>query len=236
MTARAPRALLLAALVVMLAPPLRAQGRSMNSLDTDEIAAGWQLLFDGTSTAQWRGYHSDSMPAGWHAEQGLLVKSGSTNDIITRAEYRDFELDLEWRIERGGNAGIFYRATEEYPKVYWTGPEYQLLDDPNHPDGRNRLTSAAAAYGLYPSPAGVVHPAGEWNRTRIIVQGNHVEHWLNGTRVVSYELGSADWQEKVNASKFAAWPQYGRAARGHIAIQGDHNGELALRNIKILPR
>lgn len=233
---RALRNALLVGLVLVATGALPAQGRPLNTLSSDEVAAGWRLLFDGTSTAQWRGYHQDTMPSGWHAENGVLVKSGSTNDIITREEFTDFELDLEWKIETGGNAGIFYRATEEYPKVYWTGPEYQLLDDPNHPDGRNRLTSVGAAYGLYPSPSGVEHPAGEWNSTRIIVQGNHVEHWLNGTRLVAYELKSPEWREKVNASKFAAWPQYGLAARGHIAIQGDHNGELSLRNIKILPR
>ncbi len=236
MTIRALRNALLVGLALAGTGSLHAQGRAINTLSSDEIAAGWRLLFDGVSTAQWRGYHEDSMPAGWHADQGVLVKSGSTNDIITREEFSDFELDLDWKIEHGGNAGIFYRATEEYPKVYWTGPEYQLLDDPNHPDGRNRLTSVGSAYGLYPSPSGVEHPAGEWNTTRIIVQGNHVEHWLNGTRLVAYELRSPDWLEKVNASKFADWPQYGLAARGHIAIQGDHNGELSLRNIRILPR
>ncbi len=233
MIVRALRTMALLGVVVLLAPRAHAQ---VNTLSASERAAGWQLLFDGTSVSQWRGYHEDSMPAGWHPENGVLVKTGSTNDIITRAEFTDFELDLDWKIEHGGNAGIFYRATEEYPKVYWTGPEYQLLDDPNHPDGRNRLTSVGAAYGLYPSPSGIEHPAGEWNSTRIIVQGNHVEHWLNGTKLLEYELKSPDWVAKVNASKFSTWPQYGLARRGHIAIQGDHTGELQLRNIKILVR
>ncbi|HWJ14146.1 MAG TPA: DUF1080 domain-containing protein, partial [Gemmatimonadaceae bacterium] len=114
-----------------------------------------------------------------------------------------------------------------------TGPEYQLLDDANAPDGKNRLTSAASAYGLYAPPAGVVKPADEWNTTRIVVNGAHVEHWLNGQKVVSYELWSPDWKAKVAASKFKDWPNYGLAKRGHIAIQGDHNGALAIRNIRI---
>ncbi len=144
-----------------------------------------------------------------------------------------FELSLDWKLSPGGNAGIFYRATEEYEKIYWSGTEYQLLDDARHPDGRNRLTSAAAAYGLYAPPAGVVHAAGEWNSTRIVVRGTHVEHWLNGQKVVEYDYGSPDWEAKVKNSKFGEWPHYGRATRGYIGIQGDHDGTLMLRNIKV---
>ena len=139
------------------------------------------------------------------------------------------------RIGSGGNAGIFYRGTEEYEHVYWSAPEYQLLDDAKAPDGKNRLTSVGAAYGLYPSPAGIEKPADQWNTTRIVARGNHVEHWLNGTKLLEYELGSPDWQAKVKASKFAVWPNYGKSARGLIAIQGDHDGALSLRNIRIRP-
>ncbi len=232
---RTPRLAVLLGSLLVTTTPVAAQAGPPNTLTTSETARGWRLLFDGESPAQWRGYRSDTLPAGWQAREGLLIKTGSTGDLVTRELFGDFELILEWRLEHGGNAGLFYRATEEYPKVYWTGPEYQLLDDPNHPDGRNRLTSVGAAYGLYPSPAGVEHPAGEWNTTRIVVVGRHVEHWLNGTQLLRYELQSPDWLAKVAESKFAAWPRYGLAPRGHIAVQGDHNGELALRNIKILP-
>lgn len=207
---------------------------NINALSSAEQQAGWTALFDGHSMAAWRGYQADTMPSGWHAIDGILTKSASVGDIVTRAEYGDFDLRLDWRLDKGGNAGIFYHGTEEYPKIYWTGPEYQLLDDANAPDGRNRLTSAGAAYGLYPAPAGVVHPAGEWNTTRIVVKGHHVEHWLNGTKLLEYTLRSADWTAKVAASKFSAWPHYGLMERGHIAIQGDHDGELSLRNIRIL--
>jgi hypothetical protein len=125
-----------------------------------------------------------------------------------------------------------YRVSETAGNTYETGPEMQVLDDARHADGRSRLTAAGAAYGLYPAPEGVVKPAGEWNQARLVVNGNRVEHWLNGQQVVAYELGSADWQQKVQASKFAAWSGYGRNARGHIALQ-DHGDRVAFRNIRI---
>ena len=194
---------------------------------------GWRALVEGNSLAAWRGYKADNVPDGWRAENGMLLKEKPVADIVTRDEFGDFELSLEWRVSEGGNAGIFYRGTEEYPRVYWSAPEYQLLDDDKAADGKSRLTSAGAAYGLYPSPAGHLKPVGEWNETRIIAKGAHVEHWLNGTKLVEYELWSADWKEKVAASKFSAWPNYGLAKRGRIALQGDHNGALSFRNIRI---
>ncbi|HEX8851503.1 MAG TPA: DUF1080 domain-containing protein [Gemmatimonadaceae bacterium] len=195
--------------------------------------AAWRSLIEQSSAPAWRGYKSDSLPKGWSVKDGVLSKSASVEDLVSRDQFGDFELSLDWMLSRGGNAGIFYRATEEYDKVYWSGPEYQLLDDANHPDGKSRLTSAGAAYGIYPSPAGIVKPAGQWNTTRIVVRGNHVEHWLNGQKVVEYDLASPDWEAKVKASKFSAYPDYGRAKQGHIAIQGDHDGTLSIRNAKI---
>jgi hypothetical protein len=162
-----------------------------------------------------------------------LTKSVGTDDIITREPYSDFELELDWKLSAGGNAGIFYRATEEYDHIYWSGPEYQLLDDAGHPDGKNRLTAAGSSYALYPAEAGVVKPAGEWNSTRIVVRGAHVEHWLNGKKLVELELWSPDWQARVAKSKFSEWKDYGRARSGYIGIQGDHDGTLSLRNIRI---
>jgi hypothetical protein len=173
------------------------------------------------------------MPNGWRVENGTLTKDTSVADIMTSDQFGDFELSLDWKIGSGGNAGIFYRGTEEYEHIYWSAPEYQLLDDANAADGKNRLTSAAAAYALYAPPAGIVKPAGEWNTTRILAKGAHVEHWLNGQKVVEYELWSPDWEAKVKASKFKDWPNYGRSKSGYIAIQGDHNGVLSLRNVKI---
>jgi hypothetical protein len=193
----------------------------------------WRTLFDGTNTDAFRGYKSQTLPAGWHIADSTLTKSGSAGDLVTKDQFGNFELTLDWKLSPGGNAGIFYRANENNDKVYMSGPEYQLLDDAKHPDGKSRLTSAGADYGLYPSPAGVVKPANQWNAARIVVRGNHVEHWLNGQKVVEYELGSPDWEAKVKASKFLAWKDYGREAVGHIGIQGDHDGALWIRNVRI---
>jgi hypothetical protein len=212
----------------------REQPAGPNQLTAAERAAGWKLLFDGTTLNGWRQYRADTLPTAWGVADGTITKNVGTRDIITRDQYGDFELVFEWRIGTGGNAGVFYRATEEYDRVYWSAPEYQLLDDPNAGrEGRNRFTAAAASYGVDSVPPGIVKPAGEWNQSRIIAHGAHVEHWLNGRKVVEQELWSPAWEAKVKASKFAEWANYGRAKRGHIALQGDHRGDLALRNIKI---
>jgi len=192
---------------------------------------GWRSL----GLTEFRGYDSEAVPAGWTVVAGgnEITKSRGTGDIMTKNEYANFELELEWKIGNAGNSGIFYRATKEYDHIYWSGPEYQLLDDANASDGKNPLTSAASAYALYAPPRGVVKPADQWNTTRIVVNGAHVEHWLNGQKVVEYELWSPDWKAKVAASKFKDWPNYGMAKRGYIGIQGDHNGTLSIRNVRI---
>ena len=210
-----------------------AQPAAPNTLTAAEKAAGWKLLFDGNSMDQWRGYKSQTVPNAWMAMDGTIMKDRPAGDIMTKEKFANFELSIDWQISKGGNAGIFYRGTEEYDHIYWSGPEFQLLDDANAPDGHDRLTSAGAAYAIYPSPAGVVKPAGQWNTTRIVVNGAHVEHWLNGKKLLSYELWSPDWTAKVKASKFNDYPNYGKAKSGYIGIQGDHDGVLALRNIKI---
>ena len=202
-------------------------------LTAEQRAAGWRPLFDGSSTSAWRGYKSQTFPAGWKIVDGVLTKSGSVEDIMTRDQFGNFQLAFDWKLSPGGNAGVFYRGTEEYDKIYWSAPEYQLLDDAGHPDGQSRLTSAGADYGLYPSPAGVVKPADQWNSTLIVVNGSSVQHWLNGQKLLEYEVASPDWEAKVKASKFVAYPNYGRAKQGYIAIQGDHDGALSIRNVRI---
>ena len=199
------------------------------------MVSAWRTLFDGRSLEAWRGFRSARVPAGWQVVDGALTRVGPSGDLITRDQFGDFELTLEWNVVEGGNSGIMYRVTEDAAETYQTGPEMQVLDDARHADGRSRLTSAGAAYGLYPAPAGVVKPAGEWNAVRIVARGSHVEHWLNGTKVVEYELGSPDWEAKVAASKFRQWPGYGRATSGHIALQ-DHGDRVAFREIRIRPQ
>lgn len=208
-------------------------GNTVESGTSSVQAPTWLPLFDGRTLNGWRVYRGSAQPRGWYVKDGALTKNQATDDIITTEQFSNFQLDLDWRTSSGGNAGIFYRATEEYEKPYWSGAEYQLLDDPNHPDGKNRLTAAGAAYGLYPSEAGIVKPAGEWNHTTIVARGARVEHWLNGKKLLEYDNGSAEWNAKVAASKFSEWPNFGKARRGHIAIQGDHDGELSLRNVRI---
>jgi len=212
--------------------PSGSAAMRLNTLTPEERAAGWRLLFDGHSTAGWRGWQMDSMPSGWGVREGALTRVRPAADIITTEKFRNFELSLEWNVAPKGNSGIFYRASEDDDAIYWTAPEMQVLDDAGHVDGQSRLTAAGADYGLYPSPAGVVKPAGEWNQVRILVDGNHVEQWLNGVKVVEYELGSPDWEAKVKASKFATHPRYGRNAEGYIGLQ-EHEFRVAFRNIKI---
>jgi hypothetical protein len=216
-----------------------AQNAQMSTSEsgTSQAAAasdqpGWTVLFDGSSTGTWRGFKQNDLPDGWQIADGALTRVGPGGDIITRDQFGDFELELEWNVAPGGNSGIMFRVTEADSNTYRTGPEMQVLDDAAHVDGKNRLTSAGSNYGLHAAPAGVVKPAGEWNQVRLVVRGAHVEHWLNGQKVVEYELWSPDWEAKVKASKFAAWPGYGRATRGHIALQ-DHGDRVAYRNIRV---
>ena len=203
-----------------------------NTLTPREQAAGWRLLFDGKTTAGWRGFRKDSIPTSWRVEDRSLTLVGQGGDIVTRDQFADFELALEWKIAPGGNSGIFYRASEDDDAIYWTAPEMQVLDDARHEDGKSRLTAAGSCYALYPSPAGIVKPADQWNRVRLLVSGNHVEHWLNGVKVVEYELGSADWEARVKASKFAPHPHFGRNQTGYVGLQ-DHGDRVAYRSIKI---
>ena len=224
---------------LLLLTALAAMGCASNggAAAAAERGTGWTTLFDGTTVSAWRGFKRQDVPAAWHVEDGALAFTptrgeGNGGDLITREQYGDFELTLDWKISPGGNSGIMYRVTEEAERTYETGPEMQVLDNARHPDGRNALTSAGADYALYAPPSDVTRPVGEWNSARLLVRGNHVEHWLNGQKLVEYELGSPDWEEKVKGSKFAEWPGYGRARRGHIALQ-DHGDRVWYRNIRI---
>ncbi len=222
-----------ASLPVLPADGAGAQRRPANRLTAEEEAAGWRLLFDGTLDG-WRGYRRDDAPGGWSVQgDALAFRPGADDgDLITADVFADFELVLEWKVGPGGNSGIFYRATEEEPYPYWTGPEFQILDNEGHPDGRVPETSAGANYGLHAPLRDVARPAGEWNEARISVRGSSVEHWLNGVRIVAYELGDEDWTRRVAGTKFADWPKYGRASAGHVGLQ-DHGDPVWYRNVRI---
>jgi hypothetical protein len=219
------------ALLAMLASTLGVAAAATPA--TTAAGPAWQALLDAAAAPAWRGWAAPGLPAGWVVRQGVLSKDGPVDDLVSVRNYADFELEFQWRVGLAGNSGVFYRGTREYDHIYWSAPEYQLLDDANAADGKIRLTSAGAAYAVYASPAGFVKPAGQWNSARILVRGSHVEHWLNGHRMVDYELGSADWLARVAGAKFAQWPAYGKAASGMLGIQGDHPGKLALRAMRI---
>lgn len=207
---------------------------ALTQLTAADAQAGWRLL--SASLDGWRGYMSEDVPEGWAVEEGVLsfTPGGEGGDLITRDQFEDFELRLEWKVQSRGNSGIFYRVAEEGRYAYWTGPEMQVLDNEGHPDGQSPLTSAGANYGLHAPPEDVTRPVGDWNEVRIVVRGSDVEHWLNGQRVVQYTLGSPEWRALVADSKFNEWPGYGRAPRGHLGLQ-DHGDPVWFRNIRVRP-
>jgi hypothetical protein len=224
------------ALLGLLTLSGRAAEPAPNTLSDSEKSAGWKLLFDGKTTKGWHAYKGKDVGDKWKAMDGALVfnpKDGKNGgDIVTDDQYDNFELTIEWKVTKGANSGIMYRVSETKGAPYETGPEYQVLDNANHSDGKNPKTSAASAYALYAPTKDVTKPIGEWNKTRIVVNGNHVEHWLNGEKVVEYEFGSEDWNKRVAASKFAQMDRFGKESKGHIDLQ-DHGNEVAFRNIKI---
>lgn len=210
-----------------------AKNATADSAATPVVDSQWQVLFDGTSLDHFRGFKKDAMPDGWEIVGGNLTRTGSGGDIITREQYDDCELELEWKIQPNGNSGIFFNVAEDgYDHVWQTGPEMQILDDELHYDGKNRLTCAGSNYALHAAPDGVVHPAGQWNAVRLVLRGDQVEHWLNGENVVSYQLQSPEWKGLVAGSKFKDMPDYGSRASGHIALQ-DHGDVVEYRNIRI---
>ncbi|HEY2342360.1 MAG TPA: DUF1080 domain-containing protein [Chthoniobacteraceae bacterium] len=224
-----------------------------NTLTPAEVAAGWKLLFDGHTTAGWRGYEKDGFPTtGWRIEDGCLVNSksngrpnGSGGDLITVDRFRDFELRFDWRISQGGNSGVLYFFAEHHPMtsapMYMgdtghtpLGFEYQILDDTDYPrelaNGPAHL--AAALYSLLPPQNKFLRPVGEFNEGGIVVKGNHVEHWLNGKKVLECELGSPELKAVIAQSKYKILPGFGTKMETPIALQ-DHGDEVAFRNIKI---
>jgi hypothetical protein len=196
--------------------------------------SSWTPLFNGSSAEAFRGYKKDSFPStSWKVENGTLKSiPGNGTDLITKDEYQDFELSLEWKISPGGNSGVIYRVTEDFDRSYSTGPEMQVLDDSKHPDGKNPKTSAGALYALIAPANKQLKPVGEWNQAGIVFKNNHVEHWLNGVKVVSYTWGSPELVKLIADSKFKAFPRFAKNASGHIVLQ-HHHDEVWYRNVKI---
>ena len=208
-----------------------------NQLSNREKKNGWKLLFDGRSVEHFRGFRKDSFPKdGWVVENGELIHraGGGGGDIITRDMYGDFEFQCEWRVAEGANSGIMYRVTEEGHSTWVSGPEMQILDDDRHPDGENPTHRAGALYDFLPCARPAWRPVGEWNHARIVVRNDQVQHWLNGILVVQYRWSRGWFRDQIRKSKFAAFPLFARAARGHIALQ-DHGDHVRYRNIKIHP-
>jgi hypothetical protein len=216
-----------------------------NTLSAREQADGWALLWDGRTTAGWRSAKTPAFPAGgWEIKDGVLsvIESGGREsaaggDIITTDKYGDFELTVEFMITEGANSGIKYFVDPELNKGEGSaiGCEFQILDDERHADakaGVNGNRKLAGLYDLIP-PANIrFNGVGEWNRARIVVRGQHVEHWLNGFKTVEYERGTQMWRALVDHSKYVVWPKFGEAAEGHILLQ-DHGNRVSFRSVKI---
>ena len=221
-----------------LAPAIGAGSGSMkHKMTHKEKDSGWVSLFDGKTTKGWRGFRSETFPKkGWEVVDGALhhIARAGGGDIINEKQYDDFDFTFEWKVAPGANSGVFFRVSEDYTPTYKTGIEYQILDDARHHDGKNPLTSAASNYALYPRTDGTLKPVGEYNTGRILAKGNHVEHWLNGKKVVEYEIGSEDWNKRIAQSKFAGWEHFGKMRKGYIGLQ-DHGNDVWFRNLKIRP-
>lgn len=230
---------------------------SANTLTADEKAAGWRLLWDGQNTAGWRTIQSPDFPKDrWATQNGVLSVRHNPNaefesgvDLVTAEKFSDFELQLDFKLTPGANSGVKYfvrsnlnPATGKMVRPELTpaiGCEYQILDDERHPDakaGRDGNRKLGSLYDLVPAPAAKpLHPVGEWNTARILVKGNHVEHWLNDVKLLTYERDTPAFHDLVARSKFKNVPGFGDWPDGHILLQ-DHGGEVHYRNLKIRTR
>ena len=212
------------------------QNDKINTLSEKEKKEGWQLLFNGKDLNGWRTFQGKEI-SGWKVIDGVLNNSGVGSDhggdIITKAKFQNFELSLEWKIAPQSNSGIFYHVNEKIgTAIYESGPEYQLIDDKGWPDRLRDDQHSGANYGMHAPKNAVVKDSNEWNQTRIVVEGTHVQHYLNGVKVVDYQLWDNDWLLLKGKGKWKDYPYYGMARKGPIGLQ-DHGGLAQFRNIKI---
>ena len=225
--------------VVLLASALAAHAAD-NSLTPAESAAGWKLLFNGTSLDGWHNFKAPGIRPGWQVRDGALVCADPHNagDIVTTASFRWFELQLDYNISEGGNSGIMFHVTEDAPHAWATGPEFQLEDNLKAADPQR----CGWLYALYQPPVDpktnhpldTTKPAGQWNHIRLVISPKECRHEINGTTYFTYQLGSDDFRTRVAHSKFASMPRFAQTGNGSIALQGDH-GSVSFRNIKIRP-
>ncbi len=194
--------------------------------------SGWRSLFDGHSLAGWRSLKSTAPGSGWKAVDGEIRRVAKSGDLLTVDEFGDFELELEWKIERAGNSGVIYRVGLGESTTYRTGPEYQLLDNAAASDNKDPKHLAGSIYDLVAPATDATKPVGEWNQTRIRVVGWKIEHWLNGKKVAEADFGTAAGHELILHSKFKEMPHFASLRRGRIALQ-DHDGDISFRNIRL---
>ena len=199
-----------------------------NTLTAVEKKAGWTLLFDGKTTAGWRGFKAPD--AGWTVKDGILFPDPKVaKDIVTRADYASFEMSFDWRISAKGNSGVMFHVIPVGEETYESGPEYQILDNAR---GEPPLERAGGLFALVAPSMDMTKPVGDWNSARLIVDHGKVQHWLNGMLVARYEISSPEFNALVAASKFKRWPQFATGRTGAIALQ-NHGNDVAFRNLKI---
>jgi hypothetical protein len=217
--------------------PIASMITASNQLTDEQKAEGWTLLFNGENTNGWRFFKNKENDT-WEVLNGTLhCKSDSLakkrSDIMTNDQYENFELSFDWKVAPKSNSGVMFRVTEENERPYLSGPEYQLIDDLGYPSKLTDTQTTGSNYDMHAAPADKpVKPVGEWNNSRIVVNGNHVEHWLNGSKLLEYEIGSDDWKTRKAGSKWKNAAGYGVAKKGHIDFQ-DHGDEAWFRNIMV---
>ncbi|MEP4147733.1 MAG: DUF1080 domain-containing protein [Halioglobus sp.] len=217
------------------ADPVVDASECVNALSTEEQSEGWRLLFDGNSLEQWRSYGEDVVNDGWASENGCLTRVAWGGDIISREQFADFELKLEWRISDSGNSGIFIRGDESESSIHHTGYEMQVLDNVGHSDSKDPTHRAGALYDMITPDHDTSKPVGYWNQVHILAVGPDVEFWLNGRQTAKFSQGSPEWKALYAASKFTSRPRYGSLMKGHIGFQ-DHFDKVWYRNIRILEK